>query len=131
MHASRSAVIDATSATSAHAVERSAAARANLRGRLLHQFAPPSGGHHVRAGIGEAERNGAADAARAADDHGDASGEIEQRLRHHTACPAAPVRGPSAAAPTASASAPGRPGSRLTAIAPMAASPTSTMKPGP
>ena len=111
---------------------RSASARANLDGRPLHQVATPSGSHHVRARVGEAERDGAADAARAAHDHGDTAGEIEQRLPHHTTCPRADSRpDPLTTASIAADSAPGRPGSRLTAMAPTAASPTSTMKPGP
>ena len=66
--------------------------RANLGGRLFHQVATSSGSHDVRARVGETERDGAADPARAAHDHGDTAGEIEQRLPHHTTCPDAAVR---------------------------------------
>ena len=44
----------------------------------VHGVAPPAGGDDVSAGVGQAERERAADAGRAADDHRRPSGEVEE-----------------------------------------------------
>ena len=70
---------DATSPTSAGIAQRPPAACLDFAGDLLDERRAPPGRDDVGAGVGQTERERAADAARAADDDGDAAGEIEQR----------------------------------------------------
>jgi hypothetical protein len=56
------------------------------RGRhVVHRRGAASGGDHVRAGIGQTEREGASDAGRTADDDRGAAVEIEERPGHRAA----------------------------------------------
>ena len=58
--------------------QRSAAARLDLRRDLLDERLPPSAGDNVCARVGEPQRDGSADTARAADDDGHAFAQIEE-----------------------------------------------------